>query len=333
MCPFITSLMIPTGVKASVGGYLGDATPFANLMASISDYTITHPNVVNGGVLNLMKDNILYTEGTLFDMFFRGEITLTPSKGNRIGVVIEKTSDRGAVALIKNTINGLHADGGVSVVGTEMTGRIVGAKALIKDGVAYGSIADLTQLDKPIKKLIAAGAQSIALSINIESDPNLWEQYYQGKLPNPVGALEAVVSHYVVKKYRIPAAHAPLVCEKDWKVNLRDKEVFWRAGEEAISPAYLGCILIGLSRAPKISKKGAGVGIGDVSALVVPHSACGGIPVFECMKRKIPVIAVKEIATNLNVTPRTIGINAIEVDTMDDALGKLIEIKEGIKLE
>ncbi|MFH1785618.1 MAG: DUF3326 domain-containing protein [Candidatus Micrarchaeota archaeon] len=331
MCAFITTLMIPTGIKASVGGYLGDATPFANLIASISDYTITHPNVVNGGVLNLMRENIVYTEGTLFDMFFRGEIKLDPSKGNRIGVVVEKNDDKGAMALLKNTVNGLHADGGINVVGIEMTGKKVGAEAIIKNGVAYGSIKDLTQFDKPIKKLIAKGAQSIALSIQIDSDPKLWEEYYKGKLPNPVGALEAVVSHYVVKKYKMPAAHAPLVSEKDWKLNLKDEVVYWRAGEEAISPAYLGCVLIGLSRAPKISKKG--IGIEDVSALVIPHSACGGIPVFESMKKKIPIIAVKEIETNLNVTPKSIGIKAIEVETLDEALGRLIEIKEGIMLE
>jgi len=334
MCKFITSLMVPTGIQASVGGYLGDATPFANLISSISDYTITHPNVVNGGVLNLMKENIVYTEGTLFDMFFRGEIELTPRKGNKIGVVVEKNNDKGAMALLKNTINGLKADGGINVIGVEMTEKLVDAEAHIKHGVAHGEIKDLTQLDKPIKKLIAKGADTIALSVQITADHELWEQYYEGKTPNPVGALEAVISHHVVDKYRIPAAHAPLVHQKDWKLNLKDREVYWRAGTEAISPAYLSCILIGLSKAPKITKKGKGeVSVDDVSALVVPYTACGGIPVFEAMKRKIPIIAVKEIKTNLNVTPNSIGIDAIEVETLDEALGKLMEIREGIMLE
>jgi hypothetical protein len=98
--------------------------------------------------------------------------------------------------------------------------------------------------------------------------------------------------------------------------------------------------LIGLSKAPRMvaRKKGSVVGadgiiVEDISALVIPHSACGGIPVFEAMKKKIPIIAVKEIETNLNVTPKSIGIKAVEVETMDEALGKLMEIKEGIELE
>lgn len=329
---FVTSLVIPTGIKASVGGFLGDATPFANLIASISDWTIVNPNVVNGGVLNLMKENIVYTEGTMMDMFFKGEITLEPTNGNKIGIVVEKNRDKGAMALLINTINGLRAVGGVEVIGIEMTEKVVNAQAHVNShGVAHGDIKDLDQLDKPIKKLLQKGANAIAISVQVGADHELWERYYEGKGPNPVGALEAVISHHVVAKYKVPAAHAPLVHQNEWKLNLKDKPVYWRAGAEAISPAYLSCVLLGLSKAPKISK--TGIGIQNLSALVIPYSACGGIPVFECMKRKIPIIAVKEITTNLNVTPKSIGIDAIEVETMDDALGKLVEIKEGIKLE
>ena len=94
--PFVTAFIIPTGIHASVGGYLGDATPFANRIAALSDVTIVNPNVVNGGVLNLMADNVLYTEGTVMDLFFRGETLLKPSnKLNKIGVVVEKTDDKG----------------------------------------------------------------------------------------------------------------------------------------------------------------------------------------------------------------------------------------------
>ena len=56
---FVTAFLVPTGIKASVGGYLGDATPFANLIASVSDLTLVNPNVVNGGVLNNISDTIV----------------------------------------------------------------------------------------------------------------------------------------------------------------------------------------------------------------------------------------------------------------------------------
>jgi len=328
---FVTAFIVPTGIQASVGGYLGDATPFANRIAALSDYTITNPNVVNGGVLNLMSDNILYTEGTVMDMLFRGETSLKPHNGmNRIGVVIEKTDDRGALALIHNTINAMRAVGGVEVVGAEQTDGSIGAHAYIKDGVAHGDIKDLSPPDATIRKLIKKGAQTIALSAEIHAEKKMWETYFTGKGPNPVGAIEAVISHYVVDKYGIPAAHAPLVRKKDWPMNLRDTKVFWRAGAEAISPAYLGCVLLGLSKAPLLcrnSEKGA-ISVDDISALVIPYSSCGGIPVFECAERGIPIIAVKEIRTNLNVTPESIGIDAISVRTMDDALRTLSRIKK-----
>jgi len=327
---FVTAFIVPTGIQASVGGYLGDATPFANRIAALSNFTITNPNVVNGGVLNLMAGNILYTEGTVMDMLFRGETALKPhGEKNRIGVVIEKTKDRGALALIHNTISAMRAVGGVEVVGAEQTEGRIGARAYIKGGVAHGDIRDLSPLDETIKTLIKTGAQTIALSAEIRADKKLWETYFRGGGPNPVGAIEAVISHYVVDKYRIPAAHAPLVRKRDWPMNLRDTRVFWRAGAEAISPAYLGCVLLGLSRAPYLCRpleKGA-IGVDDISALVMPYSSCGGIPVFECADRGIPIIAVKEIRTNLNVTPRSIGIDAITADTMDDAIRLLSRIK------
>jgi hypothetical protein len=330
---FISSFIVPTGVRASVGGYLGDATPFANLISSVSDDVIVNPNVVNGGILNLMSPNIIYCEGSVLDMFFSSKIGLTLSKGSKIGVVVEKTNDSAAMALTKNTINAMKAVGGVEVVGLEETSSLVNPRAFFAHNVAHGEVSNLSALDDPIRKLLSKGATSIAISTNVQADRDFWEDYYKGKKPNPVGALEAVISHYVVDKFKIMAAHAPIVPSIDWDLNLRKDEVFWRAGAEALSPAYLSCILYGLSRSPRITPvSNSQISVSDLSALVIPYSSCGGISVFEAASRKIPIIAVKEIETNLNVTPRSIGIDAIEVNTMHEALGVLVSLKEGIKL-
>lgn len=330
---FLASFIVPTGIKASVGGYLGDATPFANLLASVCDGLIVNPNVVNGGILNLMSPNIIYCEGSVLDMFFSSKIGLSQSKGNKIGVVVEKTSDSAALALTKNTINALKAVAGVDVVGLEQTSSLVNPRAFFEHNVAYGEVSDLGALDEPIKKLRQKGATTIAISTNVQADRDFWEDYYKGNKPNPVGALEAVISHYVVDKFKIMAAHAPIVPSSDWDLNLRKDVVFWRAGAEALSPAYLSCILYGLSRAPKITPiEHSDFSISDLGALIVPYTACGGISVFEAAKRKIPIIAVKEIETNLNVTPKSIGIDAIEVQTMHEAIGVLVSLKEGIKI-
>ena len=60
---FIVAHIIPTGVKADIGGYVGDATPATNVIAAIADKVISHPNVVNGVALNLARKNVLYVEG------------------------------------------------------------------------------------------------------------------------------------------------------------------------------------------------------------------------------------------------------------------------------
>lgn len=86
---FAVANIVPTGVKADVGGWIGDATPVTNVMAQISDWVITHPNVLNAAFLNYGKDNVLYTEGYQLDQFFCKRIALrellTSSCHNRIG--------------------------------------------------------------------------------------------------------------------------------------------------------------------------------------------------------------------------------------------------------
>ena len=48
--PFITAMIIPTGVGASIGGFGGDASPQMNALADVSDVFITHPNVANAAI-------------------------------------------------------------------------------------------------------------------------------------------------------------------------------------------------------------------------------------------------------------------------------------------
>ena len=41
---FTTVFVVPTGIGSSIGGHAGDATPAAQLLASVSDTLVTHPN-------------------------------------------------------------------------------------------------------------------------------------------------------------------------------------------------------------------------------------------------------------------------------------------------
>jgi Protein of unknown function (DUF3326) len=63
---------VPTGIRAAIGGFAGDATPAINLLASACDYLLTHPNVVTASDLYWARDNVLYLEGNLLSRFLIG---------------------------------------------------------------------------------------------------------------------------------------------------------------------------------------------------------------------------------------------------------------------
>ncbi len=76
-----------------------------------------------------------------------------------------------------------------------------------------------------------------------------------------------------------------------------------KASAEYITPTFLPCILLGLANAPLIStNKDKGINIKDLDYLVMPYNALGAIPVLEAVKHEIPVYAVLENNTELNIT-------------------------------
>ncbi len=54
---FNVVFLVPTGINATIGGHAGDAGPVAQLLASICDTLILHPNVVNASDINEMPAN------------------------------------------------------------------------------------------------------------------------------------------------------------------------------------------------------------------------------------------------------------------------------------
>jgi len=80
----------------------------------------------------------------------------------------------------------------------------------------------------------------------------------------------------------------------------------------------LPCILIGLSQAPQLGTKG--LSINDLDYLVMPYNSLGSIPVFESLKRDIPIYAIKENSTVLDITKKYISDKTIEVETYEETL-------------
>lgn len=338
MKEFIIAQIVPTGVHADIGGYVGDAMPATNLLASIADTVISHPNVINGVTLDVAKDNILYVEGFMLDRFFKGEIGLRDVRENKIGVVLDfSPHNKKGFELAINTIDTIRTVKGIDILEYVKTEKAVNALAVkTKTGAYVGEIKDPNVFLKPVKKLIEDGANAIAIATEIRmSRPKDLELYFKGKCANPYGGTEAIISHTISRRFDIPCAHAPLLTEKEIEKEMFSGIVDPRAGAEAIGPAYLGCVLQGLHKAPQPVQRNKAneddILVKDVCAVVVPYTCMGGVPALAAQKNKIPIIAVKENKTLMKVSPEKLKFeDVIVVENYLEAAGVIATMKEGI---
>jgi len=92
---YISVLIIPTGMGASIGGYAGDAIPVLRLIASIADNVITHPNVLNGALMYRPFSNAMYVDGYTLDQFAAGRCALKKrcNRWNRASTRISASSN------------------------------------------------------------------------------------------------------------------------------------------------------------------------------------------------------------------------------------------------
>jgi len=329
---FVVAHVIPTGVKASIGGFVGDATPATNVIAAIADKVISHPNVVNGVVLNLARGNVLYVEGYSLDKFFRGEIELKEVENNRIGVVLDKGIDAEGYDLAVNTINALRTVGGVEIACMLKTRKAVLARAVkTKSNSFVGEIENEQLLIDACNEAVKKGAQALAISLNIQIDMKDLKAYFNGKGANPYGGTEAIISHLVSASFGLPAAHAPLLSKHEIYRETHSGRVDPRAAAEAIGPAYLGSVLRGLGRAPRLVSAGGDLGIRDVDVVILPYTCMGGVPALAAQKWSIPIVAVKENMTVMKTTPDLLGMkNVFVAENYWEAAGILVAMKEGI---
>ena len=330
--------LIPTGVGCDIGGYAADAAPVTALLSSCVDYLITNPNAVNASNFINMADNVLYSEGFTIDLFCKGLVNLYKPYGNKVGLIVEKT-DRESLETVFNIINTARAVHGVDIEHVVVTEEAIGGRCVqYKSGAYVGTLDDPSVLFDATDRLIAKGVTAVAVTSNIRDLPaDNYARHFDGLHPNPVGGAEAVLSHLISEKYRIPAAHAPLmnIKELDLKSNIVDA----RGAGEFSSRSGLACILIGLGKAPQIKKDNNCrikdiVNIDNVLAMVTPAGTLGGIPMLYAQKYNIPIIAVKENKTVLDVTGEKLGLkNVIEADNYLEAVGVLQALRSGISIE
>ena len=329
--------IVPTGIGCDIGGYAADAAPAAALLASCTDYLITNPNAVNASDFIRMNDNILYTEGFIIDLFCRGLANLYRPYANKLGVIIEK-ADKKALEVIFNIINMARAVHGIEIHDYVITDELIGGRCVqTQSGCYAGEIENPGVLFKACEALLAKGVNAIAVTSNIKDLPlDNYARHFDGQHPNPVGGAEAVLSHLVCKKYRVPAAHAPMINVKD--LALSSGIVDARGAGEFASVSGLACVLIGLAQAPQLAPaKGYRckdvVNINNLMAVIAPASALGGIPVLYAARGGIPVIAVKNNNTILDVTQEKLNLKpVIEVNNYAEAAGILQALRNGISI-
>ena len=307
------AFIVPTGVGASIGGFAGDASVYARKLAE-KCRLIVNPNVVNAACFSGITDNMLYVEGYSLDEFFKGNLKLTPARGNKVGVIFDKSISQRVLNIHINTMNAVKTVYGIDIIGYEITPSDVGVEFFIDStGSSTGNVKNLESLKISANKMIERGAEAIAIVCKFPEDDNT--DYENGIGADPVGGVEAIISHYISKEFKIPCAHAPAFENTEISTNVVDS----RCSAEYITPTFLPCIIIGLNQAPKLGFTGD-ISIDDIDFLAVPYNSLGGIPVLEMAKRNKKIYAVKENLTVLNVTPNNFCSKCDIIKSYDDLM-------------
>lgn len=337
--PFTAVQIIPTGIRCEFGGYAGDATPVTNLLASAADILVTHPNAVNASDLNEMAENVLYVEGKSLDDFLLGHIGLVPTSSNRIGTFVDPTGSAYLDHVI-NTLNAARSVKGISCRDYTVLEREFGVEiGWSESGCAVGTVAHPGTVLRAVDLLISEGADAVGgVSVIHGVTREMFAQHLAGEIPNPSGGVEAIITHLISKVFRIPTAHAPLPYYQDVKMAGVDNP---RASAEFISTPHYYSVLKGLARAPRLVPLSAlsqvpspAISLNNVAAVVMPASCLGGVPALAAEYSDVPVIAVRENVTLLNVTNARMHMkNVMEVDSYLEAAGVLLALRKGISLE
>lgn len=310
------AFIVPTGIGASIGGFAGDASCYARKIAQHCNL-IVNPNVVNAGCFSGITDSMLYTEGYAIDEFFKGKISLSPSQNNKIGVIFDKAISQKVLNVHINTINAVKTVYGVDIIAYEITDEVVDVELENKGTHSTGSVKNPETLLRCGKSLIEQGADALAIVCKFDEDAT--DDYSNGIGVDPIGGVEAIISHYVTRELKVPCAHSPAFEDISISADIVDS----RCASEYITPTFLPCILLGLANAPQINTK-TGYTINDLDFLLMPHNALGSIPVFESLKRNIPVYAIKENNTLLNVTDVKINKKCGIIYTYEEFLESII---------
>lgn len=330
--------LIPTGIGCHIGGHV-DGGSTARLLGGVCDHLITHPNVVNAADINEMPNNTLYVEGSVITRFIMGTVGLQPVNMNRVLVISDKHQEEPLNNALINSVNAARTSYGFNCPEITMIDPPINMYASLSDsGRAVGTVENLTPF---VESLLETRHRydAVAVATVIGVDDEVRKTYYQSDAAdddkvNPWGGVEAMLTHTLSSILNVPTAHSPMEYSQEvtaWDPGITDP----RISAEAVSVAYLQCILKGLQRSPKIVQPSDQSGIltaRNISAMVIPYGVVG-LPTLAAIKQGIPVIAIRENVNIMNNVLEDLDWaegQLIVVDNYLEAVGVLSAMKSGI---
>ncbi|MEM7726673.1 MAG: DUF3326 domain-containing protein [Cyanobacteria bacterium P01_A01_bin.45] len=350
--PYTAILIVPTGVGASIGGYAGDALPVARAMSGVCDRLITHPNVMNGAILYWNLPNTLYVEGYALDKFAGGDWGLREVHQNKIGLILDQGIEADLRLRNLQAADAARATLGISITDYVITDAPIEVELRLSDsGASWGTIANPDSLLRAADILISqTGANAIAVVARFpdQVDAIADQNYRMGEGVDTIAGAEAVISHLIVRNFKVPCAHAPAFSPPELDANLSP-----RSAAEELGYTFLPSVLVGLSRAPQfvfnsqvadskkegrwdISSDLGDVWANQVDAVILPANACGSSAVLSLNKlscnQNCLIITVKENQTQMQVLPEFLGIRALQANSYLEAIGALAVHKTGVDI-
>jgi hypothetical protein len=322
------AIVIPTGVGAHIGGFIGDAGPIVRSFQAVADAVIVHPNVVNGADFYAGGPQCLYLDGLTMDRFFEGKVRVTRRHQTRIGLLLDRL-EANLESRVLNAANAVRAVAGAEMVGYVVCKEKIRSRLIRSDfGHFVGVVENPEVLFRAAEMLHERGAEVIAVLTAICGvSKNDLTRHYMGSGPNPVGSVEALISRAITWKTGLVCAHAPAFTDG---LGESSAVIDPRAAAEVASGSGLPCILYGLAQAPRLVQTG-GMGVRDLSAIVIPFECAGGPPALSAYRFRIPLVAVRSNRCAVGVAADALGIpTAIAVENYPEAIGFIACRKAGL---
>lgn len=326
--------VIPTGVGASIGGFIGDASPIARVINSISDRFITHPNVVNAATLYGGTASTIYVDGFTLDRFLLGLTALRLcTRSHRIGVLVDLLPEADADVTL-HAIEAARTVFGIDISAVWLSPEKLQVLTHRTEGGHYvGHVANPDVIAQGAESLKRSGAEVIAAVTSIGGiTEEQVHTHYSGTGVNPVGAAEALISRFITARTGLPAAHAPAfgtVLGKSGGI------AHPRVSAELLSRSGLSSVLLGLSKAAEPTATTTEGSIRSITVIVVPHDCAGGVPALAAIRRVVPFIAVREnrCSVGLQCSALSGELRSTIVENYRDAIAYIAAMRAGISYQ